>query len=90
MKLSSGERLLIIKHSKEAILTATLQRGFTIYCVPGDDEGGEVLGLITAVFDDPDEPITLTTPLCAGGVIGSGLACSAAAAQLRGLLLRRA
>lgn len=59
--LPSGERVLIIKHSKEAILTATLQRGFKIYGVP-DDDGG-VLGLITAIFDDADAPITLTTPM---------------------------
>jgi hypothetical protein len=63
VRLPSGERVLIIKLTKEAILTAKLQRTFTVYGVPDDADG--VLGLITALFDDVDEPITLTTPLFA-------------------------
>lgn len=64
VRLPSGERVLIIKATKEAILTAKLQQGFKVYAVP-DGRDDKRLGLVSAFFDDADEPITLTTPLFA-------------------------
>jgi hypothetical protein len=61
-----GRFTLIIKMSKEAILTARLNQQIKIYLVPDILEPGRWLGLITAFFDDHDEPITLTTPLFDG------------------------
>lgn len=61
-----GHFILIIKMSKEAILTARLNQQIKIYLVPDVSKQGESLGLITAFFDDHDEPITLTTPLFNG------------------------
>jgi hypothetical protein len=58
--------VLIIKMSKEAILTARLNQQIKIYLIPDISTQGGLLGLITAFFDDHDEPMTLTTPLFRG------------------------
>jgi hypothetical protein len=53
---------LVVKVTKEMILTARLNGEFKIYLL--DDEAGPEshLGLITAFFDDPDEPLTIKSP----------------------------
>jgi hypothetical protein len=60
--MPSGQVIVIVKMTKEAILAAKLNQGFKIYVVPDEAEGA-ALGLISAFFDDDDEPLTLRTPL---------------------------
>jgi len=53
---------LVVKVTKEMILTARLNGEFKVYLL-GDDQGpGSHLGLISAFFDDPDEPLTIKSP----------------------------
>lgn len=64
VRITADDRfILIIKATKEAILTARLNQQIKIYLIPDISKQGGSLGLITAFFDDQDEPITLTTPL---------------------------
>lgn len=57
---------LVLKVTKEMILTARVQGEFKIYLL-GDGSGPDShLGLITAFFDDLDEPLTIRSPLFAG------------------------
>ena len=63
MRRHNGSVLLIIKCSKEMILTAKIRRGFRFYLVPLQIESLQTYGLITAFFDDHDEPLTIRTPL---------------------------
>src|ERR687896_618559 len=63
-----GEKryFLVVKVTKEMILTARTNGEFKIYLL-GDGIGlGSHLGLIAAFFDDPDEPLTIKSPLFAG------------------------
>ena len=63
---SENRFLLTIKVPKEAILTARLNNEFKVYLI-GDEIGSEShVGLITAFFDDHDEPMVLKTPLFGG------------------------
>jgi len=54
---------LIVKTTKEAILTARLNQEMKLYLVPDGAKGACSLGLITAFFDDHDEPLVLFTPM---------------------------
>ena len=66
--LDGGESeppLLIVKGIKEAILAARIRRGFAVYIVPVHVDGVESVSLITAFFDDPDEPLVVRSPLFA-------------------------
>ena len=58
-----GRYCLIIKASKEFILTARVNNSFKIYVVPDVGTPGWALGFISAFFDDHDEPLILFTPL---------------------------
>jgi len=58
-----GRFALIIKASKEMILTAQLRQEIKIYLVPGTESDHQMLGLITCFFDDHDEPLSITSPL---------------------------
>jgi hypothetical protein len=60
-----GRYCLIIKASKEFILTARVNNSFKIYLIPDVETPGRALGLISAFFDDHDEPLVLFTPLYA-------------------------
>lgn len=62
---SQDKFILIIKVSKEAILTARVNNEFKIYLFNDDFGGKSYAGLITAFFDDHDEPLILATPLFA-------------------------
>jgi len=55
--------VLIIKATKEIILTAKVNNEFGLYVLNDPDQPSKCLGLISAFFDDHDEPLTLTTPL---------------------------
>lgn len=57
---------LIVKTTKEAILTARLNQEMKLYLVPDSAKGACSLGLITAFFDDHDEPLVLFTPMYTG------------------------
>ena len=63
MRRRNGNVLLIIKCSKEMILTAKIRKGFRFYLAPIQIESLQTYGLITAFFDDHDEPLTIRTPL---------------------------
>ena len=56
---------LILKATKEAILTARLNKQVMVYLIPDINAFDFSLGFITAFFDDQDEPIVLFTPLYA-------------------------
>ncbi len=53
--------ILIIKCPKEMILTSKLRRELKIYLVPINTDGVDTYGLVTAFFDDPDEPLVIRT-----------------------------
>lgn len=55
--------LLIIKAPKEYILTAKINQMFKMYLLPMTVRGISSHGLITAFFDDEDEPLVLKLPL---------------------------
>lgn len=54
---------LAFKASKEALLAIQLNGGFSVYVVPFQADDGEAISIITAIFDDPDQPLTIRTPL---------------------------
>lgn len=49
---------LIVKTSKEAILTAKVRQGFLIYLIPYELENFKSLGFLASFFDDPRHPYT--------------------------------
>jgi len=59
----ADELVLVIKTRKEIILTARERREFKLYLAPCLVEGRRGLTLISAFFDDPVSPLTITTPL---------------------------
>lgn len=58
-----GKLSLAIKASKEALLAIQEQRGFSVYVVPIPATNGEAVSIVTAFFDDADEPLIIRTPL---------------------------
>jgi hypothetical protein len=61
----SGEPriVLIVKAVKEVLLTAKTNLGFKIYAAPLEISDVKTIALISAFFDDPDEPLVLFTPM---------------------------
>ncbi len=57
---------LLIKVTKEGILTARNNNEFKIYPIKDVKDPSVYLGLVTAFFDDHDEPLTITTPMFEG------------------------
>lgn len=55
--------ILIVKAAREVALTAKLREGFRFYLVPVRVGTITTYGLVTAFFDDSDEPLTISTPL---------------------------
>ena len=55
--------VLAIKAPKEMILTAKVKQGFKFYVAPLTTNLGMTPGLITAFFDDTDEPLSIKTPI---------------------------
>ena len=55
--------LLIVKAAQEMARTAKLRKGFRFYVVPVRVGNVTTHGLVTAFFDDDDEPLTIRTPL---------------------------
>lgn len=60
---TSGDLILIIKCTKEMILTAKIRRGFEFYLLPVNIDKFRTSAIVTAFFDDSDEPLVLRTPL---------------------------
>ena len=54
---------LIVKSMREVAVTAHLRRFFRFYLIPLRAGEIETQGLLTAFFDDHDEPLTIRTPL---------------------------
>jgi hypothetical protein len=54
---------LLIKTTKEMLLTAKVNGGFKIYVIPITLSDKETIGLISAFFDVEDEPLVIFTPL---------------------------
>jgi len=61
--VNTGEIGLIIKGQKEMILAARMNCGFKFYVAPLKSSIGITPALITAFFDDYDEPLVVKTPL---------------------------
>lgn len=59
----SDEATLIVKAMKEFAVTARLRKRFHIYLVPLRAGDVDTFGLLSAFFDDHDEPLTIWTPL---------------------------
>lgn len=64
--VGTDEPILVIKTSKETILTAREKHEFKLYLAPCVVDGRRGLTLVSAFFDDPVSPLTITTPLAAG------------------------
>jgi len=61
----TGRLLLVLKLTKEMILAAKLRQEIKFYIAPLPDlMRNPVPALITAFFDDEDEPLICVTPLC--------------------------
>lgn len=58
-----GKLSLAIKASKEALLAVQQLGEFSVYVVPIPAKDGEAISIITAFFDDADEPLVVRTPL---------------------------
>jgi len=64
LRVDGAQRaILLVKGTKEMLLTARVNRGFKLYVVPSTIDGSSTVGLITAFFDDGDEPLVLRTPM---------------------------
>lgn len=59
----SGQAILIVKAMKEFAVTARSRKRFYIYLVPLRAGDVDTFGLLSAFFDDHDEPLTIWTPL---------------------------
>ena len=60
---ASSRMILIVKAMREIAATARLRRFFRFYLVPIRAGDVDTFGLISAFFDDPDEPLVIRTPL---------------------------
>lgn len=64
MRRGSDSRIvLIVKAPREMAQTARLRGGFCFYWVPVQVGDVATYGLVTAFFDDSDEPLVIRTPL---------------------------
>lgn len=61
-----GRYLMVVKVTKEMILTARLNNAFKVYVLGDGSDPASHLGFVTAFFDDPDEPLTIRSPQFAG------------------------
>ncbi len=64
---ATNKRVLVVKSSKEILLASKLRKELKVYLVTFFSQGEKTLGLVTAIFDDPDEPLFIGTPLIADG-----------------------
>lgn len=64
---------LVIKASKELINTALYRREFFVYLAPTKIQGANSYSLISAFFDDPDEPLIIFTPLVESPILADDI-----------------
>ena len=62
-KADAGRLTLIVKSMREVAVTAHVRRFCRVYLVPLRVGDMDTCGLVTAFFDDHDEPLTIRTPL---------------------------
>lgn len=62
-KADAGRMTLIVKSMREVAMTAHVRRFCRVYLVPLRFGDVDTCGLVTAFFDDHDEPLTIRTPL---------------------------
>ena len=62
-RVGDSRVILVVKASREVAQTARLRGQFRFYLVPVQADGLATYGLVTAFFDDPDEPLVIRTPL---------------------------
>ena len=63
---NTGRMILMVKSVREVAVTARLRRCLRLYFVPLRAGDEATYGLVTAFFDDRDEPFTIRTPLFDG------------------------
>ena len=61
--VNTGRMILMVKSMREVAVTARLRRFLRFYFVPLRAGDRATYGLVTAFFDDRDEPLTIRTPL---------------------------
>ena len=61
--VGSSQMILIAKTMREIAVTARMRKFFRIYLVPLRAGDVHTCGVLTAFFDDHDEPLTISTPL---------------------------
>lgn len=62
-RVRDSRLILVVKASREVAQTARLRGGFRFYLAPVHVGGLATYGLMTAFFDDHDEPLVIRTPL---------------------------
>lgn len=62
-RVGDSRVILVVKASREVAQTARLRGEFRLYLVPVHAGGLATHGLVTAFFDDHDEPLIIWTPL---------------------------
>ena len=60
---SINRYVLVIKTNKEYILSVDVNNEFKCYFIKDADSKTNYIGLVTAVFDDSEEPLTIRSPL---------------------------
>ena len=64
LKVTNGDRsILVVKAPKEWLLAAKANLGFKVYVAPLSISGQHTIGLVSAFFDDAEEPLVIRTPL---------------------------
>ncbi|MFX5952787.1 hypothetical protein ABTE58_19100, partial [Acinetobacter baumannii] len=66
VKWPDGTVALVLKVTKEAILAARLRGELKFYLFSDPDQSDRHLGIVTASFDDHEEPLTVVTALFDG------------------------
>ncbi|MDE2781600.1 MAG: chlororespiratory reduction 6 domain-containing protein [Gemmatimonadota bacterium] len=62
-RVGDSRLILVVKASREVAQTARVRGGFRFYLVPVHVDGLATYGLVTAFFDDHEEPLVIRTPL---------------------------
>ena len=68
--------ILVVKAQREMAQTAKLRGGFRFYLVPVRVGAVATYGLLTAFFDDNDEPLVIRTPLFNEEITRDSFCCS--------------
>jgi|GEM_PF-531095 len=69
LRMPDEQPKLIVKASKETLLTAKINRGFKIYVIPVVMGDQQTFGIISAFYDTVDEPLIIYTPIFQDAII---------------------